>query len=114
MTSNNKQRAATIGLFLLGITGLAPAHARSASEEFSTGVAVGAFSVAVVPVAVSIAVPASTVGALVAGATHGFATTAEAMEQGSARQSFDQPLPITDQTLIVGPSPRDAIRGGGR
>ena len=107
-------RTASAVVLLLGLGVTGPTFGNSASEDVSSGIAIGALSVAVVPVAVVVSVPAAVTAGVVSGVGVGLASTGEAIVGALDRGDFDRPLPIAAETLMVGPSPADAVRGGVR
>ena len=114
MNQQSRRYAVTATFFLLGTLGMGPAYGDSRSNDLSTGVASGVLSVAVVPVAVVVSVPAVITAGVVTGATLGLVNAGEIITQEIEQQNFGRPLPISDETLMVGPSPAAAIRGAER
>ena len=108
------RRAEAAGIFLLGLLAFGPARSASTSDDMSTGMVIGALSVAVVPVAVVVSVPAVLTAGVAGGVSMGLAHAGEAIADDLQWQAFDRPLPITDETLMAGPSPADAMRDGVR
>lgn len=108
------RRAGAAGIFLLALLTAGSARSASTSDDMSTGMTIGALSVAVVPVAVVVSGPAVLTAGVAGGVSMGLAHAGEAIADDLGRQDFDRPLPITDETLMVGPSPADAMRGGVR
>ena len=84
-------------VLMLTLAAMAPSSfAASKSVKHSVGIAGSVSKATVSVVAASVVVPFFIVGTAVQGSVN-------------ASDNFDQPLPIADETIIAGPSPKDAL-----
>ncbi|MCJ8274629.1 MAG: hypothetical protein MJK04_35175 [Psychrosphaera sp.] len=84
-------------VLMLTLAAMAPSSfAASKSVKHSVGITGSVSKAAVSVVAASVAVPFFIVGTAVQGSVN-------------ASDRFDKPLPIADETIIAGPSPKDAL-----